>query len=31
MAELVCENLNMTFTNPQTGGVVEALKDINFT
>ena len=31
MADLVCENLNMTFTNPQTGGVVEALKDINFT
>ena len=30
MADLVCENLNMTFTNPQTGGVVEALKDINF-
>ena len=31
MADLVCENLNMTFTNPQTGAVVEALKDINFT
>ncbi len=31
MANLVCEDLNMTFTNPQTGGVVEALKDINFT
>jgi taurine transport system ATP-binding protein len=31
MADLVCEDLNMTFTNPQTGGVVHALKDINFT
>ena len=31
MADLVCENLNMTFTNQQTGVVVEALKDINFT
>jgi len=31
MADLVCEDLNMTFTIPQTGGVVEALKDINFT
>ena len=31
MADLVCENLNMTFTNPQTGAVVEALKNINFT
>ncbi|MFT5111258.1 MAG: taurine transport system ATP-binding protein [Parasphingorhabdus sp.] len=31
MADLICENLNMTFTNPQTGTVVEALKDINFT
>ena len=31
MADLVCEDLNMTFTNPQTGAVVEALKDINFT
>lgn len=31
MADLVCKDLNMTFTNPQTGGVVEALKDINFT
>ena len=30
MADLVCENLSMTFTNPQTGGAVEALKDINF-
>ena len=30
MADLICENLNMTFTNPQTGGKVEALKDINF-
>ncbi|GAB4383784.1 ATP-binding cassette domain-containing protein [Albidovulum sp.] len=31
MADLVCENLNMTFTNPQTGAKVEALRDINFT
>lgn len=31
MTDLVCKDLNMTFTNPQTGGVVEALKDINFT
>jgi len=31
MADLVCEDLSMTFTNPQTGAVVEALKDINFT
>ena len=30
MADLVCENLSMTFTNPQTGGEVHALKDINF-
>ena len=31
MADLVCKDLNMTFVNPQTGGVIEALKDINFT
>ena len=31
MADLVCENLSMTFTNPQTGATVNALKDINFT
>ena len=31
MADLVCEDLNMAFTNPQTGAVVEALKNINFT
>ena len=31
MADLVCEDLSMTFTNPQTGAIVEALKDINFT
>ena len=30
MADLVCENLSMTFANPQTGAKVEALKDINF-
>lgn len=31
MADLICDNLCMTFTNPQTGAAVEALKDINFT
>ncbi len=31
MADLICENLSMTFTNPQTGAAVDALKDINFT
>jgi len=31
MADLVCKDLSMTFTNPQTGAAVEALKDINFT
>tara|TARA_S200000501_G_scaffold94619_1_gene88017 strand:+ start:83 stop:880 length:798 start_codon:yes stop_codon:yes gene_type:complete len=31
MANLICKNLNMTFTNPHTGLVIEALKDINFT
>ncbi len=31
MADLVCKDLSMTFTNPQTGGIVEALKNINFT
>ena len=31
MADLVSENLCMTFTNPQTGAAVEALKDVNFT
>ncbi len=31
MADLVCDNLSMTFTNPQSGAIVEALKDINFT
>ncbi|MEM9356540.1 MAG: ABC transporter ATP-binding protein [Pseudomonadota bacterium] len=31
MADLVCNNLSMTFNNPQTGAVVNALKDINFT
>jgi taurine transport system ATP-binding protein len=30
VTDLVCKNLSMTFTNPQTGGVVEALKDIEF-
>lgn len=31
MADLVCTDLSMTFTNPQTGGKVQALSDINFT
>ena len=31
MADLICQNLNMTFTNPRTGAVIEALKNINFT
>ncbi|MDC3286467.1 ABC transporter ATP-binding protein [Alphaproteobacteria bacterium] len=31
MTDLTCTNLSMTFTNPQTGAAVEALKDINFT
>ena len=31
MANLICDDLCMTFTNPQAGGKVEALKDINFT
>ena len=31
MADLLCKDLCMTFTNPQTGAAVEALKDINFT
>ena len=31
MADLICKDLCMTFTNPQTGGEVNALKDINFT
>ena len=31
MSDLVCENLNMIFQNPQTGATVEALKEINFT
>ena len=30
MADLVCKDLCITFTNPQTGSAVEALKDINF-
>jgi taurine transport system ATP-binding protein len=30
MADLNCTDLCMTFTNPQTGDEVEALKDINF-
>jgi taurine transport system ATP-binding protein len=31
MTDLICKNLSMTFSNPQTGLRVEALKDINFT
>ena len=31
MADLISDNLCMTFTNPQTGAAVEALKDVNFT
>ena len=31
MSDLICDNLRMTFTNPQTGGAVEALKDVSFT
>ncbi len=31
MSDLICNNLCMTFTNPQSGVEVEALKDINFT
>ncbi len=30
MADLIATDLCMTFTNPQTGGKVEALKDVNF-
>ena len=31
MTDLTCTNLSMTFTNPQSGAAVEALKNINFT
>ena len=31
MADLVCEELNMIFGDPEIGPVVEALKDVNFT
>ncbi|MEM9359152.1 MAG: ABC transporter ATP-binding protein [Pseudomonadota bacterium] len=31
MADLVCKDLSMTFTNPQTGAIVNALQNINFT
>ena len=31
MADLLVQDLNMTFTNPQTGGEVQALKDVSFT
>ena len=31
MSDLICDNLCMTFKNPQTGDAVEALKDVSFT
>ena len=31
MADPVCKDMSMTFTNPQTGDIANALKDINFT
>jgi len=31
MSDLICDNLCMTFRNPQTGDAVEALKDVSFT
>ena len=31
MSDLICDNLCMTFTNPQNGDAVEALKDVSFT
>ena len=31
MSDLICDTLCMTFTNPQTGDAVEALKDVSFT
>ena len=31
MADLISDNLCMTFTNPQTGAEVQALKDVSFT
>ena len=31
MADLTCKDLSMTYSNPQTGAEVHALKDINFT
>ena len=30
MADLLVQNLDMTFTNPQTGAEVQALKDVSF-
>ena len=30
MADLVCVDLNMAFTNPQTGAVVEALIELGY-
>ena len=30
MADLVCKDLSMTFTNPQNGAIVNALQNINF-
>ena len=31
MADLNVQHLDMTFTNPQTGAAVQALKDVSFT
>ena len=31
MSDLICEDLCMTFTNPQNGDAVEALKNVSFT
>ena len=31
MADLSVQHLDMTFTNPQTGAAVQALKDVSFT
>ena len=31
MADLICRDMSMTFTNPRTGEIANALKDISFT
>ena len=28
MSDLICDNLNMTFTNPRNGDAVDALKNV---